>query len=293
MTFDAIERSRYKGRPINLFLVRYGETASAYYAYTDCERPIWHQGIQYLPIAIARGKINVTGTMDKQTLEVRCTRNVQMAELFRVFPPSRVVNITIMQGHVSDPDAEFLVVWTGRVIGSQRTEKEVILNCEPVATSMKRVGLRRHYQYSCPHVLYGNQCRANKEAAKTTITINAISGNILITPIAGWAATPALAKKFLGGLMEWRSSTGDIEVRSIIKVFADGSSFMVNGALRDLAVGDQADVFLGCNHAAKFTPEGALAPETDCHFLHANMQNFGGCPFIPRKNPIGLFNNYY
>lgn len=291
MTFDAIERSRYKGRPTNLFLIRYGESAAAHYAYTDCERPIWHQGIQYVPIAITRGKINVTGTMDKQALEVRCTRNVPMAELFRVFPPSRVVNITIFQGHVSDPDGEYIAAWTGRVVSSQRNEKEVVLTCEPVSTSMKRVGLRRHYQYSCPHVLYGEHCRANKEAAKTIITINAIK-DLLITPIGGWA-TPERAKKFLGGLMEWRNSYGDTEVRGIIKVSADGGSFMVNGVLRDLSVGDEVNLFLGCNRSAKFLAGGGLHEDTDCHFLHNNMQNFGGCPFIPKKNPVGFLNHYY
>lgn len=290
MTFGTIETSRYKGRPTNLFYVRYGEAPNSYFAYTDAENPILHEGVTYTPLTIMRGKINVTGTMDKQAMEVRCSLNVPMAELFRVYPPSRVVNLIIRQGHLSDPDSQFLVAWTGRIVSAKRVENELVMTCEPVSTSMKRIGLRRHYQYSCPHVLYGEWCRANKAAATRSVVVSAIN-SLEVTLEPGWDSEER-QPKYLGGLVEWTNSANDRESRTILRVL-DNRRLLLSGYLRDLNAGDTVNVVLGCNHACYFNEDRSLNEETDCHFLHNNIHNFGGCPFIPKKNPVGMLNQYY
>ena len=65
MSFGAIERTRAKGRPVNLFYVKYGSAPNSFYAYTDAEKPITNNGVTYQPLAISRGKIVVSGTLDK------------------------------------------------------------------------------------------------------------------------------------------------------------------------------------------------------------------------------------
>ena len=127
----------------------------------------------------------VSGTLDKAAMEVRMTLNVPLAEHFRVYPPTQTVNLTIFQGHLSDTATQFLVAWTGRVISSKRTDNELIITCEPISTSMKRVGLRRHYQYSCMHVLYGSWCKANKAAASRTVSVASVAGTTITLP-GGW-----------------------------------------------------------------------------------------------------------
>jgi hypothetical protein len=52
-------------------------------------------------------------------------------------------------------------------------------------------------------------------------------------------------------------------------------------------VTDPIDVVLGCNHQL-YAADGG-----DCEGLHDNVLNFGGFRWIPTKNPIGTFNNYY
>lgn len=290
MSFGGTEKSRYRGRPTNLFFVRYGSSPGSFYAYTDADRKVVHNGVEYQPIAISRGKIVASGSLDKSAMEVRCSLSSPMAELFRVYPPSEVVNITIFQGHLSDPDAQFLVAYTGRVVGSSRERNELVLSCEPISTSLKRVGLRRHYQYSCPHALYGPQCRASKEAATTVTSVLSISG-VNVTLISSWA-TPDRAEKYLNGMIEWTNASGDTEVRTILRV-TDGVTLTLTGNTRGLKAGAQVKVILGCNHGLWMAGGGGLDQMTDCHFLHGNIQNFGGCPFIPKKNPIGLANQYY
>lgn len=291
MTFAQFEKSRQKGRPVNLFYVRYGESPTAFLAYTDAEQTIINNGVSYEPLAMTRGKIAVSGKLDKAALEVRCTLNTPMADLFRVYPPASVVSITVRQGHVNDPSGQFLVVWTGRVISAKRTDNELVLTCEPISTTMKRIALRRHYQYSCMHVLYGPECRANKAAATTSTTAFSTVNNNIVLP-TGWT-TEERSLKYVGGMVEWSNRNGDRESRTILRVI-NGNTLVVTGFIRDLAAGDDIDVILGCNHGFYMNDtKTELDVKTDCHFLHNNIHNYGGCPWIPTKNPVGQLNNYY
>jgi hypothetical protein len=276
MSFAAKEESRYQGRPCNLFLIRYGEGPNSYYAYTDAAKKLIVDGITYLPVSIQRGNIVVKGSMDKAALEVRMSLSLDVAELFRVYPPAQVVSLTISQGHLSDPDAQFLVIWSGRIIAAKREPPELILTCEPIRTSMKRLGLRRHYQFSCPHVLFGEWCRASKAAATSNAIVSSISGTKL-TLVPGWALRPT--SEYLGGMVEWENEVGDLEVRTIIRVATNVVT--LSGSLRGIAGGTNLRMIRGCSR-------DILGCES-----HNNILNFGGCPYIPMKNPVGRANQFY
>lgn len=278
MTYSATEASRQQGLPVNLFLMRYGTSEQSYFAYTDAEQEVVDDGITYRPIAIQRGKINVSGTLDKAVMEIRAGKDTEVAKLFLHYPPPEVVNVTIKQGHLSDPDREFLVGWAGRITGSKRTDTEVVLMCEPVTTSMKRVGLRRHYQYSCAHVLYGPQCRANKGAATIKRAVESLTSNSVTLPV-GWV-DEAEAPKYLGGMLEWVNAAGNREYRTILRI-GGGRVFTLSGPTTDLSIGSGVDVVKGCARTM-----------TACRD-HNNIHNFGGFPFIPKQNPIGSLNQFY
>lgn len=276
MSFGEIERSRAKGRPVNLFLIRYGAAPNSYYAYTDSTSKIVDGGVTYLPVPIDRGAIVVKGNMDKAAMEVKMSLSLPVAELFRVYPPASVVSLTIKQGHLGDPDSQYLVAWVGRVIAAKREAPELVLTCEPVRTTLKRLALRRNYQYSCPHVLYGEWCRADKSAATVACEVVAIDG-IKIVLEGGWNPSPA--DKYVGGMVEWTNNSGDTEIRSIVRV--NVNTLSLSGSLRDIVVGSTVQVSRGCSR------------DMDGCNSHNNIQNFGGCPFIPTKNPIGRSNQFY
>lgn len=276
MTFDSVENTRYFGRPVNLFLIQYGEGVGSYFGYTDATEDITHADKLYRSVAIQRGAIVVKGSMDKSVLQVNMALNLEVAELFRQYPPSSVVHLTIHQGHLSDPSGEFLVVWAGRVGSAKRESGELILSCEPTRTSLKRLGLRRHYQYSCPHVLFGPHCKADKAAATVTRTIAAVTSNQITLP-AAWSSGDAA--RYLGGMIEWENAMGDTEYRTIIRVA--GNVLTISGSLRDLAAGGSVRVVRGCSRDM-----------LGCH-SHGNILNFGGCPFIPKTNPVAVVNQFF
>ncbi len=268
MTFDAREISRDEGEPVELYLFRFGTTPGSYHAYTDAEQDIVYDGITYEAIPVGRGTIKASGTLDRQKLDVTMPKWLGLPERFRVWPPSHSISYTIRQGHIGDP--EFFVISMGRVLSCAREEAEAKLTCEPVQTAMKRTGLRENWQLSCPHVLYGNRCRANKEAAKRTVTILSLTHTELrIVPDA--LAEPA---RYVNGLVEWEGPHNR-EARMILRSLGQ-DRFLIAGSLEGLKAGDEVDMFFGC------------ARTMDHCRLFNNILNFGGDAWIPTKNPVGV-----
>jgi hypothetical protein len=302
MAFNDYETSRNRGKPVMLYYFVYGVepdgTTPIYLAYTDGESQVAHGGITYEPLAVKSTRIESSGKMDTNEVRLTVPRNCGIAELFRIYPPGRVVSVTIRQGHLAnddDPGAyalgeNFPVVWLGRVLESSRDGAEATLTCEAASVSMKRSGLRRHYQWPCPLVLYGARCQANKVTATTTATVATITGNRL-TLNEPWQkqvpedpeADPIVlvdigASNYVGGLVEWQGEDGP-EQRAILRVTSAGE-IVLNGPAFDLDVADEVDVILGCPHTL-----------SGCETLHDNVVNYGGQPFIPTYNPVGKNNH--
>ena len=269
MSFPIIESSRNSGLPAELYLFVYGTRPGSHYAYTNAEEPITHEGITYRPIPIQREPIVAKGSMDKSMLEVRAPKTSEIAEMFRVYPPSHVVTLIIRQGHLNDSAAEWITCFTGRVVNSNREGNEAKIGIEPIHTSMRRTGLREHWQYGCRHVLYGPRCRAQKRQFEARVT--GIDGTALSLS-AGWNLSLD-PRSFTAGLFEW-PGVDNIEPRTILRVL-DSVTILLSGFVRGLAVNDRVLLAPGCNHEL-----------SDCEHLHANTPNFGGCPWIPTKNPF-------
>lgn len=281
MTFPIRESSRTLGEPVNLYFIVYGDTPASYYAYTDSEQEV-HLNFDaalgeviFKPIPITHGNITASGSLDKSAVEMRTPQSAELAQLFTLHPPSQIIRLTIFQAH--DGDGDYRVEWVGRILGSSREVNEAVYTCEPVSTSMKRPGLRRNYQYQCPHVLYGPQCKADRGRATILRSVTGVAGALVSLP-PGWDANP---DRFNGGLAEWLTADGRTELRTIQKR-ADANTLILSGIAAGLVPGAQIKLSWGCKHD---TP--------DCRDLHANVLNFGGQPWIPLKNPLGIKNNFY
>lgn len=272
MTFAEREESRYGGQPVTLYHFRYGTATQAFYAYTDAEQVEIFDGVPHAPIPIKRSSIQATGSLDKNALTITTPINSELADLFRIYPPSQMVVLTIRQRHFGDEDA--LLAWTGRILSVERRDSEAIFTCEPINSSMRRTGLRRHYQYGCPHVLYSPQCRADQGKATITSSVLAIPYANQIELAPGWNGAIAV-EKYNGGLFGWDTDIGP-ELRTIMRIM-EGRVIVLNGPVRELEVGQGVRIALGCNHQT-----------SDCTNLHNNILNYGGQPFIPLSNPLRM-----
>lgn len=276
MAFRGLELSRIKGSPVELFRFRYGVMVDEAYCYTNAEKPRTHLGLEYRPLPLKRGKIaSSSEDANKATLEIELPGSAEICELFRVSAPAGTIAVTVFQGHSRDPESEFLAIWTGRISSCKWTENgnKATLVCEPARSQLRRLALRRHYQYMCPHVLYGDQCRASESAATAPRTIYGVEGRLV-------TVTSALSspEQYLGGMIKWTDKIGATQARTILGVATvDGRTrFTLSGVATDLAAGAQAAVVRGCSHDL----DGCLS--------HNNVGNYGGQPFIPTTSPLGV-----
>lgn len=280
MAYDDIEQSVDQGEPVTLFEFLYGDTMGDAYRYAATLSPntdtIVAAGMQWAPFQIRHGDITNSGNLDRAKLKVSMSIRAEIAELFKVAPPSRPVRLRIWRGHVADGD--YRMIWSGRVLDAEWDGPEVTFSAEPLATSLRRIGLRRFYQYGCSHVLYGPECKASR-AANTgagrvvgSNDLRHVDVQIERTPI------PLVAGHLIGGVLRLTLADGREALRTITSAQETGSnrfSIHLISALVGISSGLAVDVSRGCEHNFQ-----------TCRDRFRNTPNFGGCPNIPTKNPF-------
>lgn len=275
--FDFFTKSRFFGRPIELYKFIYGDGAGDKHLFTDAEYPVTKGAETFLPMPISRATSNNTGTLDKSTLEIRTTRDNPVAEMFRVYPPNHAVTLTIFQGEAEDTDAEWKALWTGRVLAAGWEGSEAKLSCEPISTAMRRVGLRRNFQYMCPHMLYSPKCGKTK----TLLSASVLSVTGRSVTVSAGVTNP---DHYVGGIFEWTTPEGVHQSRSIAAVTPGSGSttvFRLNGMVVGIVPAATVQYAKGCQHTLTF-----------CGTVHGNTHNFGGHPWIPLKNPVSNVSPY-
>lgn len=275
MAFDTYESSRHAARPIKLFKFMLGPLPEDELRYTDAESVQAFENKDYQPIAISTGKMTANGTLDNSALTVNMQGNTELHNIFRIWPPSYVVGLIVYQGHSDDPDNQFLAAWGGRVINAAWPNNQLKLTCEPTTLSFRRSGLRRNYQRSCPHALYGPQCRAAKIALDTSCTEIHARNTIRVGSVAG---TPVA---YSNGTIEWVNEDGRREIMSVWAAGADGY-LKLSGTPITLKVGMAVKLYKGCDHTMGVAGCG----------MHNNILNYGGQPWIPMKNPVNSLSEY-
>ena len=262
MTYAAVETSIQSGRPVELYEFLYGATA---YRYTSADGDVVYGGNTYSAVPIARGAVEATNEVARLALEITCTRELPVLEPFAVCPPEEVVLITLRRLHSGDGEA--IIMWMGRVLNVTLNNAAAEIHCESVYTSLKRSGLRRLYQKSCPHVIYGPGCGISRASFKSTKTVATVSGTTLIFGSIG-----AVDGYFAGGYLEWTS--GGVAQRRAIRSQV-GGTVVIGFVMPGLANGASVDLYPGCDHTL-----------STCAAKFANSLNYGGMPYFPDKNPF-------
>ena len=280
MSNDQFENSVADGEPLELYRFSYGTGSATTYTYCDGDVPVTHESAVYAPLPIDREAINASGNLDRSELAVEVPQDSPIAQLFMAYPPSDVVGLTILRCHwdgttITTPEA----IWVGRVLAGNPEGYMSVLRCEPFTTSMARVGLRRHYQFMCPHVLYGTACGANRAEHSTASSVVSYDARSITVP-------GLVSDQHAGGMVSWNPIGLPGERRTILRVDRDvgagTSRLTVAGRVNELTVGFALELALGCRHNV-----------SDCRDLFNNTPNFGGQPYIPGDNPHGSTRVYH
>lgn len=283
MSYEDQDRSVEGGQPFTLFLFRYGPEDNHVFAYTDVDQIVYRDEVAYLPTTIGRQSVEESGNLDQKTMEIDISPRSTIVQFYRERTPPSTVSLTIWAGHLTDPAEEARVVWKGRVLSVESKRPFSKINAEPLDTTLKRAGLRRHYQRGCPHVLYKTACGADRETLKLTPTILSVGNNFV--ELASGFGGAVQDRKYISGYVEWvNEDDGLVENRTILSAVEDGSSkrLVLNGKTNGLLTTTTLSLFAGCNHR-----------RGDCNDLHGQIVSFGGQFAIPRQNPFGYVNRFY
>ena len=263
MTFGTRESSEYLGEPIELYtFVRQGNV----WRYTSADEDKDVGGHIYTALPISRNNIEQTQEMSRSNLTVNLTKNAPFLLQFRGSPPTSVISLTVQRYH--DGLADYITMWIGRVINVKFTEREAEVRCEPAYTSLRRPVLRMRYQTSCPHVLYGQSCRVNRSNHFITGNLLTNGGTLIqVGECAGFAD-----RYFAGGYIDWEN-LGDTQRRFILS--HTGAQLEINLPFAGILGGASMVVYPGCDHLMG-----------TCNDKFNNVENYGGQPFYPGKNPF-------
>lgn len=269
MSYGEIEQSVQDGQPVELYEFAH---QNQYFRYASGDQSVVYLGNTYKPAEIDRENITSSVTSESGQLRIKAVRTLEVVGLFKDYPPSGVVGFKLYARHMTDPDAQFVVSFVGRVATCTMANNSAEFLCEPAFVSLKRNGLRYLYQRNCPHQLYGFGCNLIAANFKVVSTNFTLTGNTLFSQ----EAQGFLDNWFAGGYIEYiNPATGLVEFRTIQRSLGTGQLYIYG---KPIGLQETSEVWLypGCDHTI-----------ATCRSKFNNKDNFGGCPTIPTVNPFG------
>lgn len=268
MSYDQYDLTTQGGDPVFLLQANYGDDT---YRLTNQARDVVALGFTWTATpGLSFGAIMQTNELARDLVNVTFPINNTFAQIYINDIQDVATSVTLFRGYSNDPEQEFITYWKGRIASGAVQGKTVILKCEPIFTSLKRAGLRARYQRSCRHVLYSEGCNLTLDdsqfAYDGTITV---AGDLTFT-------IPEAAESFVsdgffrGGIL--RAPDG------IKRFISDHSGTQISIRKPHVGLIATAEVTLypGCDRTME-----------TCINRFDNLNNFGGFPYIPTKNPFG------
>ena len=171
MAYNDIERSEYNNHPVELYAFTRGSLS---WLYTSADSDITFEGRTYLTVPISRGRIEASSDLGKISIKIVFADTVEIVRQYIPFSPTDVIDLVITRFHQGAPES--VIPWRGRVTNvSFRQDRTAEMVCQPLYASLRRPGLRRVYQTTCPHVLYNAPCNALRNDFRTVAFLSAVN----------------------------------------------------------------------------------------------------------------------
>lgn len=270
MTYQSVETSVESGQPVEVFKFTVG---AAIYRVTSTEAGVSIGVEDYEPVAIERGKLHEDLDKHDTEFELRMPASHPLPQLFLNVPPGQRVLLLARRFHSTDGGTpEIVTIFDGEVqtVSYRRGVKEAVI------TSLPRLAAGNHalpsftYQGPCNHVHYEpNTCKVSPTDPAflaSAYSVSAQVGRVLTVPGLSTDFTPGW---FIGGMIE---AIGAGDFRMVLDQFGDDLYML----LPFTAMPTLVNVLAGCAHDT--SADGC--PKFN------NGGNYGGFPFVPKKNPF-------
>ncbi|WP_164881699.1 phage BR0599 family protein [Paenirhodobacter populi] len=273
-----------------------GET----WRYTNCDTELMDaQSNAYLAVPMKIGTLSSDGDMGGGEVDVTLPRTVSVASRFLPQTDRTIYNLQIRRAlHVGGVITDTRIAFTGviKMAAASGDEGEsLVLKCSTDRYKLERNASRRRYQHSCPHVLYGSQCRALRELSALPARIEPILSagrfHVVITfepddpdnptvrgmdLFSDWETLKGLTFSFKGAEYQATRIERRLLLNFGVQVRADTASSLIAALISSSSNERFCTVHPNCDHTLNA-----------CQKMHRNAANFGGMPFIPFKNPVG------
>lgn len=279
MAYPDDEASAELGEPVEIYTFT---SPIATYRYTSGVASVVYSGDTYTPAAGLRRAVQPSpDATSGRDLEVTIGSGtaVAMACAFDASPNS--MRLTVRRVQVNSGEAA--LIWDGVIVGAETTGIMTTLR------SSSQVGQRLSMQVPalsiqgrCPHVLYGDRCRADRASFAHTTSISSISASTVT--VAGVGGNPD--QWFANGAEIEHTSTGE---RRIV-YDQTGTVLTLASAFTSAVPGDAVTMWAGCDHVHRFHTDAFGVPVVngDCFYKFNNVVNFGGHASVPNSNPFTL-----
>ena len=284
MTYVAFEESVEDSAPIELFLF---ENVDSFFSYTSANVSVFYNGRAYEPSLISSGEDELESLEEQRKVVVSMPADDPFVARYFVTLPATQDQITIYRRHSTDtPTPETIVKFKGKVANVAIVGNEAKINCLSEASVLERTIPTQTCRALCNHILYDSRCKvvdtsfriqgtvAAKNDADRTVTVNFGSNTVPATGLQFSAQVTSDINYFNGGSLE-RNGIERRMVRFTVNQGGNVGTFTLLLPFSQLSVGQAVDVFAGCDHAF-----------TTCTTKFDNEENFGGFPYVPRKNPF-------
>ncbi len=265
MSYDVIEKSIYEAQPIELYTFTRGSEVSRY---TSAQEDQLITGQLYEAYNIKRAKIEQNQDIGRNPVSFEADHKLPFVQQYIGTPPTDIINVQILRYHETDTDNQTIVLWIGRVVNVKFNGDKVDVRCESIFTSLKRPTLRRLYQIPCPHLLYGPLCTLDQSSFKVTATLSSVNG----TTLKAAAFALQISGHFTGGYITWE--VNNVTNKRFILTHT-GDTLVINLPFPGVSALNTVEAYPGCDHSL-----------TTCEIKFLNHLNYGGFPYIPKKNPF-------
>jgi uncharacterized phage protein (TIGR02218 family) len=278
VSYEVLEASVEDAAPIYRFLFVIGTDE---YRYTTASYIVGDSNGTWEPLALTASSVTQTNELGKNGLRLTVPRDSLIAQRFLGSTPDIATSLTIFRNHQpTDSNFDEFVYWKGRVASVEISGDQVTLNCEDIFTSMRRPGLRARYQRLCRHALYSQGCGVDQDNYAVPATIVAVDGNRLTYSLETSSNIEIDSNNnndvsadnfFSGGIID----IGGVK-RQILLQGTDTLELLSPFDDLDIdSVGREATLYPGCNRTT-----------TVCLNRFDNLNNFGGFPYLPDRNPF-------
>lgn len=292
MSYSGQEESVEVGQPVELY--RFANLEDRFF-YTSGQQQFTYLGETYLPRPISRTEDRIESLQTAREIVVKLPATDPFVARYIPTVPAQQDTVKIFRFHTTDGGTpEVVQIFAGNVSNVAISKNnEAAINCRSRASLLARQIPRQTCRALCNHVLYDARCKVNNTSFQVTGTVSALSSDGLsITVGTSTSAFPATglqlsaqltaAPTFLLGGEIARAGLERRMIRATTNPGSNVTVISIDLPFAKLAVGTSVTLLAGCDHQI-----------TTCATKFANENNYGGFPWIPKKNvfQVGVTNS--